>query len=92
MLDLIKTLMDHCSYPINYPREVRIVCCDQSMEIWVMETQGWSKICFYVMEGSIKWRILEATMVVRSFWSNGFLFIFWALEVNCTKIIRLSTL
>ncbi|KAL9859307.1 hypothetical protein AtNW77_Chr1g0046421 [Arabidopsis thaliana] len=70
------TLRSHDEAVEEYPRAIyyqvetiydttsryKLISFD-SMEIWVMETQGWSKICFYVMEGSIKWRILEANMV-----------------------------
>ncbi|EFH40387.1 hypothetical protein ARALYDRAFT_331550 [Arabidopsis lyrata subsp. lyrata] len=53
-----KTLMDYRSYLINYQGKLGFVCCEKGVDIWVMETQGWSKIFF---KGSIKWRILDAT-------------------------------
>ncbi|CAL9243151.1 unnamed protein product [Arabidopsis halleri] len=45
-----KTLMDYRSYLINYQGKLGFVCCEKGVEIWVMETQGWSKIFFSEME------------------------------------------
>ncbi|XP_013651915.1 probable F-box protein At3g56670 [Brassica napus] len=62
-----KTFMDHPSILINYQGKLGFVCCEEGIEIWVMEnanketTQGWSMIFFYEMEGFKRWRILGAT-------------------------------
>lgn len=60
-VDAPKTLMGHCSSLINYKGKLGFVCCEQGIEIWVMETQGWSKIFFDEMDGFFKKRILGAT-------------------------------
>lgn len=56
-----KTLMDYRSYLINYQGKLGFVCCEKGLEIWVMETQGWSKVCFTEMEGSNKWCSMGVT-------------------------------
>ncbi|XP_010473482.1 PREDICTED: putative F-box protein At1g32420 [Camelina sativa] len=45
-VDAPKTLMDYRSYLINFQGKLGFVCCEKGVEIWVMETQGWSKIIF----------------------------------------------
>lgn len=61
-VDAPKTLMDYRSYLINYQGKLGFVCCEKGLEIWVMETQGWSKIFFSdEMEGSNKWCSMGVT-------------------------------
>ncbi|CAE6235050.1 unnamed protein product [Arabidopsis arenosa] len=61
-VDAPKTLMDYRSYLINYQGKLGLVCCEKGLEIWVMETQGWSKIFFSdEMEGSNKWCSMGVT-------------------------------
>lgn len=52
---------------INYQGKLGLICCEQRMEIWIMEedsekkTQRWSKIFFYEMEGFDDWLISDVT-------------------------------
>ncbi|KAL1208076.1 putative F-box protein [Cardamine amara subsp. amara] len=55
-VDAPKTLMDQRSSLINYQGKLGFACCAKGVEVWVMETQGWSKILSIEMEGSDKWR------------------------------------
>ncbi|XP_010485063.1 PREDICTED: putative F-box protein At1g32420 [Camelina sativa] len=45
-VDAPKKLMDYRSYLINYQGKLGFGCQEKGVEIWVMETQGWSKIIF----------------------------------------------
>ncbi|CAN6830999.1 hypothetical protein Bca4012_032446 [Brassica carinata] len=69
-VDLPKTvtLKDLCwYYLINYQGKLGLICCQQRMEIWIMEedaekkTQRWSKIFFYEMGGFGNWLISDVT-------------------------------
>ncbi|CAL9246134.1 unnamed protein product [Arabidopsis halleri] len=61
-----KTFTDDISTLVNYQGKLGFVYCEKNIEIWVMkdaekETQGWSRIFFYKMQGFQNWCILDAT-------------------------------
>ncbi|EOA25683.1 hypothetical protein CARUB_v10019034mg [Capsella rubella] len=46
---------------VNYKGKLGLVSCEMGVEIWVMETQGWSKCFFCEMWGFQRWFISGAT-------------------------------
>lgn len=62
-LEAPKALIDNLSSSlINYQGELGFLCCQNGVEIWVMEDDGkkkqeWSKIIFYEMHGFDNWNI-----------------------------------